>query len=310
VTPDANLELDLGLDSMERVELLASLEHAFNVDVNDDTAQRVYTVRDLVEALRPTGGGSTAGPTPAADPWVCLMAEPVEDPKVVAILTPKRLFAPIAFLATRAAVVLARWLCGLRVTGLEGLPQHGPYIMCPNHQSYLDPFLLVGTLPYRVFKQMFSVGASEYFATPFTAKLAELMNVIPVDPDANLVRAMQAGGFGLRHNRVLILFPEGERSPDGTPRTFKKGASILSLQLGVPIVPVAIAGLFDLWPRGKRPQWRRMLPWARTRSAIAFGEPISPAPDLLEPGADRYARLTGVLRATVVSMWNALERRR
>ena len=54
------------------------------------------------------------------------------------------------------------------------------------------------------------------------------MNVVPVDPDTNLVRAMQAGAFGLRHGKILVLFPEGERSPDGTPRTFKKGAAILS----------------------------------------------------------------------------------
>ena len=78
---------------------------------------------------------------------------------------------------------------------------------------------------------------------------------MPVDPDANLVRAMQAGAFGLRHGRVLVLFPEGERSPDGTPRTFKKGAAILSTHLGVPIVPVAIRGVFEMWPRGKGFQW-------------------------------------------------------
>ena len=310
LTPDANLELDLGLDSMERVELVASLEHTFNVDVSEETAQRVYTVRELIEAVRPPGGSSMVGAAPAADPWAQIMAEPVEDPKVVSILTPKPLFAPFAFLVMRTAVVLARWLCGLRVTGLDRVPQHGPYVLCPNHQSYLDPFLLVGALPYRVFKQMFSVGASEYFTTPLTAKFAELMNVIPVDPDANLVRAMQAGGFGLRHNRVLILFPEGERSPDGTPRRFKKGASILSVQLGVQIVPVAMDGLFELWPRGKRLQWRRLLPWAGSRSVIAFGDPISPESGAHEPGEDRYARLTGVLRETVVAMWNELETRR
>ena len=54
----------------------------------------------------------------------------------------------------------------LKVRGLEKLPRQGPYIICPNHQSYLDPFFLVAALPYRVLRQIFFVGASEYFATP------------------------------------------------------------------------------------------------------------------------------------------------
>ena len=56
-------------------------------------------------------------------------------------------------------------------------------------------------------------------------KLARLLRVVVVDPDANLVPAMRAGAFGLRHGRVLILYPEGERSIDGSPKTFKKGAA-------------------------------------------------------------------------------------
>ena len=66
--------------------------------------------------------------------------------------------------------------------------------------------------------------------------------MVVVDPDANLVPAMRAGAYGLRHGRSLILYPEGERSIDGTPRTFKKGAAILSIHLQVPIVPIAIEG--------------------------------------------------------------------
>ena len=82
-------------------------------------------------------------------------------------------------------------------------------------------------------------------------RLARWLRVVVVDPDANLIPAMRAGAFGLRHGRVLILYPEGERSIDGTPKIFKKGAAILSIHLQVPIVPVAIEGFHDAWPRGK-----------------------------------------------------------
>ena len=306
ITPDANLELDLGLDSMERVELLASLENTFNVDVPEDAAHAIYTVRELVDALRPNGGPTRTATDSTGDPWANILAQPIDDPEIKSIQTPHRLFAPLAFTLMRVANLAARALMGLRVSGLERVPRDGPFIMCPNHQSYLDAFLVVGALPYRTFKRLFSVGASEYFATRLTARLATLMNVVPVDPDANLVRAMQAGGFGLRRGMILVLFPEGERSPDGTPRKFKKGAAILAHQLGVPILPVAIDGLQRVWPRGGSPRWRALLPWAGTRSAIEFGTAIAPHSGGGTADQDRYTHLTSVLRQAVVAMWEKL----
>ena len=117
------------------------------------------------------------------------------------------------------------------MTGLENLPTSGAFIISPNHQSYLDPFMLCAMLPFRVFRNLFFVGAVEYFETPLTRWFARLANLVPVDPDSNLVPAMQAGAFGLAHGKVLVLFPEGERSIDGTVKKFKKGAPILAQHL-------------------------------------------------------------------------------
>ena len=133
----------------------------------------------------------------------------------------------------------------LRVTGLENLPLQGPYILCSNHQSYLDPVFLGSVLPWTVFRRTFAVGTSEIFGSGFMRRLARWLRVVVVDPDANLVPAMRAGAFGLRHGRVLMLYPEGERSIDGTPRIFKKGAAILAIHMQVPIVPVAIEGFYE-----------------------------------------------------------------
>ena len=125
--------------------------------------------------------------------------------------------------------------------------------------------------------------------------VARLLRVVVVDPDVNLVSAMRAGAFGLRRGLGLILYPEGERSIDGTPKTFKKGAAILSIHLQVPIVPVAIRGAFQSWPRGK--PFQKMAP-----IKIKIGKPLQP-PAELQATEEAYAKLTAELKAKVVEMW-------
>jgi len=132
-------------------------------------------------------------------------------------------------------------------------------------------------------------------------RLARWLRVIVVDPDANLVPAMRAGAFGLRHGRVLLLYPEGERSIDGRPRIFKKGAAILSIHMQVPIVPVAIEGFYEAWPRGKK----FIQKFARLR--MAFGKPIFPPPEA-EASEAAYEQLTAELKTAVVGMWESLRK--
>jgi long-chain acyl-CoA synthetase len=158
--------------------------------------------------------------------------------------------------------------------------------------------VLMGTLPWRVFRRQFSVGTSEIFGSGIARKIAYTLNLVPVDPDANLVPAMKAGSFGLRKNKVLILFPEGERSIDGSPKKFKKGAAILSANLDVPIVPVALAGFHEAWPRGKGFQ-----KFAKLK--VVFGEPIYPGEKPKDEAV--YESLTTELRNRVVKMWEEVQ---
>ncbi|MBA3271231.1 MAG: 1-acyl-sn-glycerol-3-phosphate acyltransferase [Acidobacteria bacterium] len=192
----------------------------------------------------------------------------------------------------------------ITATGVHHLPSQGPYIISPNHQSYLDPLVLCAILPYEILTQLFFVGASEYFASPFTAWLAKQCNLVAVDPDANLVPALKAAAFGLTHDKILMVFPEGERSIDGTVKRFKKGAPILARQLGVPIVPVAIRGVFDVWPRNRGINWRVLLPWRGHRVQVAFGAPMRI--DRCADDGDAAA----ALRNRVAMMWEALDRTR
>ena len=74
-------------------------------------------------------------------------------------------------------------------------------------------------------------------------------------------------------------------------------------------MPVALHGLFEVWPRGARLRWRALAPWAHTRCTIRFGRPLPPEASP-EGASDRYERHTALLRSAVVEMWDALERER
>ena len=247
IHPSDSLELDLGLDSMERVELLVELEQELNSHVEESVASEVYTVRDLVEAVRAAAG--TAADRKECAGWDAVLAAEPDDPEVLNVARPPGIASALWYLGCRFLYLFCRDACQLKVAGLEKLPEQGPYLICPNHQSFLDAPVVLSALPWPIFSQVFHLGTSEIWGWGWRRKLARTLRLIPVDPDSNLVAGMRAGAYGLRRGKILILYPEGERSIDGMPKTFKKGAAILSIHLRVPIYPVAIDGFHEAWPR-------------------------------------------------------------
>jgi long-chain acyl-CoA synthetase len=298
IRPTDNLELDLGLDSMQRVELLVELEKELGGDVEEGQLADVYTVRDLVNAvLESAASGKTVSKAQFAG-WSAVLREDPTDPDVLDLARPHPVAESFWYFVTRLLQLIARDCFHLTVSGLEKLPKDTTYILSSNHQSYLDPVALASILPRDVFVNCFAVGTSEIFGAGIMRKLARAVRVVVVDPDANLMPAMRAGAFGLRHGRNLILYPEGERSIDGTPRTFKKGAAILSIHLQVPIVPIAIDGFYDAWPRGKR--FQKFAPLK-----MKFGDPIYPPPEA-QASEEAYAALIAKVKDRVVEMWKEL----
>jgi long-chain acyl-CoA synthetase len=306
-----NLELDLGLDSMRRVELLIALQQELGGNLPESKLADIYTVGELVQAVgesarsgagsEPSDRGPTEGSIRAPQSsarWSALLREDPAERGALEILKPRPIVDGIVFILTRAVGLFWRLVSRLEVDGLENLPRSGPYLLCSNHQSFLDPVPLLSVLPFSAVRQMFAVGTSEIFGAGIMRRVATLMRVVVVDPDANLVPAMRAGAYGLRHGMALVLYPEGERSIDGPPKIFKKGAAILSIHLQVPIVPVAIDGFHDAWPRGKSFQKFAHL-------KVKVGEPMQPPPES-EASDATYARFTAELKAKVVAMWEGI----
>jgi 1-acyl-sn-glycerol-3-phosphate acyltransferase len=282
--------------------LLTQIEEQLGGNLEESRLAGIYSVRDLVDAVLQSAASGAGGPgtrTTFAG-WKTILAEEPDAVDVVSLVRPQRLSAAFWYLFSRLIQVVALERFDLHVSGIEKLPKSGAYIISSNHQSYLDPLILAGVLPPEVFDKVFAVGTSEIFGKGFMLRLAQSLRVVVVDPDANLIPAMRAGAFGLRQGRPLILYPEGERSIDGTPRIFKKGAAILSIHMQVPIVPVAIEGFYKAWPRNKSFQ-------GFTPLKMVFGDPIVPPPES-DASEAAYEKLTADLRSRVVEMWEGLRK--
>jgi long-chain acyl-CoA synthetase len=199
---------------------------------------------------------------------------------------------------TRLIKLIWQVVSPITVEGVENVPRQGAYLLCSNHQSFVDPLMLIAVLPFSLLLKLFAVGTSEIFGTGLMRRVARALRVVVVDPDANLVPAMRAGAFGLRQGFGLMLYPEGERSIDGAPKTFKKGAAILSIHLQVPIVPIAIDGAYQSWPRGRR--FQKFAP-----IKLKIGVPLQPPPEA-QASEETYAKFTAELKAKVVEMWDEI----
>jgi long-chain acyl-CoA synthetase len=297
--PSDNLELDLGLDSMERVELLVSLDQQMGSSVPDSVSSEIYTVRDLVDAVIAHTGGTSQR---ASAGWEEVINEPPGESERATIDHNHPIVAPVAFFFLRLTEIMLRDLFQLKVEGVEKLPKSGPFILSPNHQSFIDGPVVFACLPWHILRETFSVGTTEIFGSNLMRRLGELIRLIPIDPDAALVPAMRAGAYGLQHGRVLVLFPEGERSIDGPPKLFKKGAAILAIHTQCPVVPVALDGFHEAWPRGEKFK-------GLSKLQVRFLDPVYPPP--LGPNPEQqYAQMTAEIRTRVVEAYDNLRARR
>jgi long-chain acyl-CoA synthetase len=169
----------------------------------------------------------------------------------------------------------------LKTEGRHNMPQEGPFIIAPNHTSYLDGFMIASSVTFTTFKNLYFQGFQGYFNNRFMLWIARLCNIIPIDSDTYLNRALQLSSYVLRQGKVLCVFPEGGRSFDGMLMEFKKGIGTLTVELGVPVIPAAIKGTFEALPRGAR--------FIRLRKVkVVFGAPVIGPSRLTQTGTQFY----------------------
>ena len=139
-------------------------------------------------------------------------------------------------------------LLGVQVTVRGG--EHlagGPFVLASNHQSHLDILALLGFLPGRT---RFA-AKREMWRHPVVGAVLDTLDMVPIDrddPESAIAALQRADGIA----GSLVVFPEGTRSRDGQLREFKKGAFVLAIRAGLPVVPVVCRGTRRLMPRGSR----------------------------------------------------------
>jgi 1-acyl-sn-glycerol-3-phosphate acyltransferase len=134
----------------------------------------------------------------------------------------------------------------LIVRGEENLRKHRVAVYAANHTSYMDTPVVFGTLPF----QFRILAKKELWSMPFIGWYLNRSGQIPVDtenPRATL-SSLSAGVKALRSGMPLFVFPEGSRTPDGELKTFLAGAAFLAIRAQVPVVPIALSGVYDLLP--------------------------------------------------------------
>ncbi len=285
---ETNPQLDLGLDSFEWMTLSVELEEKFGVRLTEQEIARIETLRDLVDEALAARQTSATG-----------RAEPAE---VVARdrerwLRPTNAFqtllGPVLFGLNR---FLLRTLFKLRATGVERLPDRGPFIIAPNHISDLDPLVIAAALPMRALRQTYwAADVVRVFSNSVSRFFCRVAHIFPVD-ERKPLSVISMGKAVLDKGNVLVWFPEGWRSPDGKLLRFQAGIGMLLKESGVPVVPAYISGAFEAWPRDSR--WPRPLP-----VQIVFGNPIgSECLPVDGVGRESYERVAALLRTKVADL--------
>jgi long-chain acyl-CoA synthetase len=265
LAPETSMQLDLDVDSLEWVNLTLEIGEKTGVELDEDAIENIDTVRDLLREVASGAGRTTRRLSPLERP------EEVLDDRQRRWLKPlgpaRSVLARNMFFLNR---IMMRGPFRLRVEGLENLPYDGPFIIAPNHVSYLDAFALTAALDYSVLRRTYLASwTGAAFGNPLTRLVSRLAQVVPIDLGRAGLSSLAFGAAVLRRGQNLVWFAEGERSPTGSLQPFKPGVGVHLSQYTVPVVPVFIRGTYEAMPRGK---FLRRL----EQVTVTFGEPFDP----------------------------------
>ncbi|MCP4149521.1 MAG: AMP-binding protein [bacterium] len=257
VYPEAHFEIDLGMDSLDKISFQTFLQATFGVETKDDLFIKYPTLLKLSNYVK----DKKVRISVEAVKWAEIFKEKID------VKLP-RSWVTYNFLKNASKIFLNLYF-RLKGEGPENLPE-GPYILASNHQSYFDGLFVASFLKNKQMKKTYFYAKEKHVRNPWVRFIADRHNVIIMDINKDLKLSLQKLAEVLKVGRNLIIFPEGTRSHDGNIGNFKKTFAILSRELNIPVVPVSIQGASDALPRGKKfPR-----PWKKIK--VKFHEAIYP----------------------------------
>lgn len=146
-------------------------------------------------------------------------------------------------------VIVATLIYRYRAYGASRIPPTGALLLIANHQSFLDPPAVGLAVTNR---QLDYVARFGLFRSRIFSRIITLFNALPIREDSGDAAAIREILRRLGEGKAVLIFPEGARTPDGRMRPFKRGVALLVKRAKCPVVPVAVEGCFDAWPRTNR----------------------------------------------------------
>ncbi len=291
--PSQDLEMDLGFDSLTLMQITATLEEEFALEIPSEEVAQVRTIGDILTRLVHAEIGS--GSAEPSLSWRERLAAPPGQPLEEKFNLHRGFMQRLGISIAQGVLwILVKLLFRVRIEGIENIPRNGKILLCPNHQSYLDPVLIYALLPRERVEQLVFIAFGEIFARPPLSWVIRMGRIILTGGADTLEDSLRLSARALQRDMAVCIFPEGTRTNDGSVLEPRPGAGILARELGAPILPLLIDGAFQsLSPRhpGFRP----------CRIRMAAGAPIVP-PEKSQFTASDYSALMKQWREAILKL--------
>jgi long-chain acyl-CoA synthetase len=236
--PDDDLTLDLGIDSLTFAEITALLEREFGVFITEEDIPDVRTLGDILEKLPESPTIAQVGGDAKAL-YEREQNESLDDLFNLNRSFFKRTAIRIVQLILRLIVLVA---FRSRLKEVKKIPIDKAVLICPNHQSLIDPILIYALIPGDMLEKVLFTGFGEYFSKAPLSWIVHPMRIILTGTGRTSAESMRLATKGLNRGMSVCIFPEGERTSSGSVMKPRIGAGLLSVETDTPIIPIYIDG--------------------------------------------------------------------